>query len=154
MTSTYGKWYISIVFGTKKWQLIARKHLLHHVETPNICFHKVIKSISQEHVWWQNVTLQDLKREKYKGARMGPWDCPSYPMTPFHRTTGRDILFHCIVRTCRGGIRTFVRPGFVGRTVPPSARPPCHHTGTETEGRAVPIPCINSFVPICLHCFV
>ena len=24
--------------------------LLNHVETPNICFHKVIESISQEHV--------------------------------------------------------------------------------------------------------
>ena len=80
---------------------------------------------------------------------MGPWDCPSHLMTPFHGTTVCEMRFNCIVRTRRGNIRTFVRTGFVGRNVPPSARPPCHHTGTEIEGRAGNIPCIDSFVPIC-----
>ena len=85
---------------------------------------------------------------------MGPWDRPSHLMTPFHGMTGHEMQFNCIVRTLRGNIRTFVRPGFVGRTVLPSASPPYHHKGTETEGRAGNIPCIDSFVPIFLHCSV
>ena len=72
-------------------------------------------------------------------------------MTPFHGTIGREMQFNCIVCTRRGNIRTFVRPGFVGRTVPPSAGPSCHHTGTEKEGRAGTIPCIDYLVPLFFH---
>ena len=79
---------------------------------------------------------------------MGTWDCPSHLMTLFHETTGSEMRFNYIVRTRRGNIRTFARPGFVGRNVPPSASPSCHHTGTDTEGRAGTITCIDSFVPI------
>ena len=88
--------------------------------------------------------------ERGRSRRVYGWDrgnVPSNLMTPFHRTTGLKIRFNCIVHTHRGNIRTFVRPGFVGRTFPPSARPPCHRTGTETEGRVGTIPCIDYFVP-------
>ena len=89
-----------------------------------------------------------LKEEVVEGCTDGTVGLSPHLMTPFHGTTGREMRFNCIVRTRRVNIRTFVRPGLVGRTVPPSVSPPCHHTGTETEGRAGTIPCIDSFVPI------
>ena len=65
-----------------------------------------------------------LKEGEVEECRDGAWDCLSHIMTPFHGTTGREMRFICIVRTRRGNIGTFVRPGFFGQTVLPSSSPP------------------------------